>query len=113
MYGIANNRFRKIKDAKKRQSVFKKNYQAKVKSEINILERELSPLQEKALKCFNRLSEKRQKIIKLFHCKRFSMEAIALNVGFNSADVAKTEKSKALKEWRRIIKESETERKSK
>ncbi|MGB1241370.1 MAG: hypothetical protein ACPG49_02540 [Chitinophagales bacterium] len=113
LYGIGDNMIKKFKDAEKKQFEFKKKYEAKVKSETNITERELSPFQEKALECLNKLSEKRQKIIKLFHCERFSMEAIANNVGFNSADVAKTEKSKALKEWRRIVKESEIDRKSK
>lgn len=113
LYKIGDNMFKDFKSAERKQIDFKKEYEAKVRVETNILERELSPHQEKALKCFKRLSEKRQKIIRLFHCKRFSMEAIALKVGFNSADVAKNEKSKAIKEWKKIVEENEKNRKSK
>jgi len=107
LYGIGAKLFLKFNAREKKEFEFKKNYEVKVKLETNILERELSPLQEKALECFNRLSEKRQKVIKLFHCKRFSLDAIANTVGYQNANAAKTAKWKALKEWKEIIKEAE------
>lgn len=113
LYKIGDNMLKDFKKAEKKQIDFKKEYEAKVKVETNIPELELSPLEEKALECLSMLSEKHQKILKLFYWKRFPMDAIANNVGFNSADVAKSEKSKSLKKLRKIIKESGVDERSK
>ena len=57
----------------------------------------------KILKALKTLTEKCQTILRLFYVEEKTMQEIAEQMQFSSADVAKTTKSRCFKKWRALI----------
>ncbi len=70
----------------------------------NIVEEELTPAQLKLKAGIKELGKKCQEIIRLFYFHRYSIAAIAEDLGYSNENVVRSHKSRCLKKLKTMIK---------